>query len=344
MQLSDFDFELPPELIAQEPTEQRTDSRLMILDRSSSRIEHERFAVLGQYLQPGDLLVLNDTRVIPARLLGRKETGGRVEIFLTERLSDDATVWECLARSSRPLKAGMVLRFDEKLTGEIESGAVSPKHRIRFFCEGDAAVHLDRIGHVPLPPYIEREDAPFDRERYQTVFARKEGALAAPTAGLHFTDEFLTQLDGLGIEIRYITLHVGLGTFLPVRSENISEHRMHEERFQVAPETADAINRTRERGRRIVAVGTTVARTLESAWDDETGSVAGGEGKTGIFIYPGYSFRVIDALLTNFHLPRSSLLMLVSAFAGHSFMIDAYLQAVEERYRFYSYGDCMLIH
>ncbi len=343
MKLTDFDFDLPPALIAQKPAAKRTDSRLMVLDRQDKSIHHADFTSLATFLQPGDLIVLNDTRVIPARLFGTKESGGKVEVFLAERVDQDATEWDCLAKSSRPLKAGARLFFDEGLTGEVLSGATAPKWRIRFSGHDDVAAVLDRIGHMPLPPYIDRQDTVADRDRYQTIFARNAGALAAPTAGLHFSDGTLQELQSAGIEIRYLTLHVGIGTFLPVRVENVAEHRMHEERFRVDAETAQAITRARQEGRRVVAIGTTVARTLESVWDEASAEIRCGEGSTDIFIYPGYRFRAVDALLTNFHLPGSTLLMLVSAFAGRDFVLTAYRQAIEARYRFYSYGDCMLI-
>ena len=343
MQLSDFDFNLPPELIARKPAENRAGSRMMVLDRSTSSVIHDHFQSLVQYLNPGDVLVLNDTRVIPARLLGRKETGGKVEIFLTERLADDCSEWECLTKSSKPLKAGTKVLFPEEVSGEMIVCGSMTGNRIRFDRIPDLAEKLDRIGHMPLPPYIGREDDQDDRERYQTVYARKDGALAAPTAGLHFTDEVLAQLASAGIRVEKITLHVGLGTFLPVRVENVADHRMHEERYSVTPETAAAVNEARKSGRRVVAVGTTVARTLESVWDQQADEIVSGAGSTGIFIYPGYQFRAVDALMTNFHLPQSTLLMLVSAFADRDFVLDAYHQAIGEEYRFYSYGDCMLI-
>ncbi len=344
MQLADFDFNLPPDLIAQSPVEKRTDSRLLVLDRKQSTIRHDRFASLLDYLRPGDLLVLNDTRVIPARLRGRKESGGRIEVFLTERLADDGTLWECLAKSSRPPREGGRILFDDALVGEILPGAEAPKWRIRFTCDGDVATCLDRIGQIPLPPYIDRSATEADRERYQTVFANRDGALAAPTAGLHFTDDILRRAAAAGVEIRYVTLHVGIGTFLPVRVEKVAEHRMHAERYRVDAETAAAITAAKRSGRRVVAVGTTVTRTLESVWDETSESLRSGDGRTDIFIYPGHRFRVVDALLTNFHLPRSTLLMLVSAFSGRELVLSAYQAAITERYRFYSYGDCMLIY
>ena len=316
----------------------------MVLNRQESSVRHEAFTSLVKYLEPGDLLVLNDTRVIPARLFGRKESGGKVEVLLVERHDSEATEWDCLTKSSRPLKTGTQLVFDQGLTGIVVGAADHPKWRIRFASDENVAAVLDRIGHMPLPPYIEREDTAGDRERYQTVFAKNSGALAAPTAGLHFNDEILARIEAAGVEIRTITLHVGIGTFLPVRVENIAEHRMHEERFEIDAATARALNDAKKEGRRIVAVGTTVARTLESAWNDDRAEIAAGRASTDIFIYPGYDFRVVDALLTNFHLPGSTLLMLVSAFAGREFILDAYRQAIAEQYRFYSYGDCMLIH
>jgi len=314
----------------------------MLLDRAKSGIRHETFAYLLDFLKPGDLLVLNDTRVIPARLYGRKESGGKVEIFLVERLSPDASEWECMSKSSRPLKSGTKLLFDGGLTGELltDSGRT---RTIRFHFDGELAAHLEKIGHVPLPPYIDRQDKSHDRDRYQTVFAREDGALAAPTAGLHFTTEIIAGAMAAGVDVHYVTLHVGLGTFVPVQVEHIPDHTMHEERYVVSTETAAAITQAKREGRRVIAVGTTVARTLESVFDAESGSVRAGAGKTAIFIYPGYRFRAVDVLLTNFHLPKSTLLMLVSAFAGRDFIMQAYQEAIAAGYRFYSYGDCMLI-
>ncbi|PLY01671.1 MAG: tRNA preQ1(34) S-adenosylmethionine ribosyltransferase-isomerase QueA [Desulfuromonas sp.] len=343
MKLSDFDYDLPSDLIARTPAKERTDSRLLVLDKCSSSVKHEMFRSLENYLNPGDLLLLNDTRVIPARLYGHKETGGRVEILLNEVRDPETDLWDCLSRSSRPLKPGTRIFFDEDLVGEIIAGAEHPCRLIRLTGPDDIAAALDRIGHMPLPPYLGRDDGPEDRERYQTVYAREAGALAAPTAGLHFSNDYLHKLASAGVEIHYLTLHVGLGTFLPVRATSINDHRMHEERFNISERTAEAVSRARHEGRRIVAVGTTVTRTLEAAWDPEAGQLRSGPGRTDIFIYPGYEFKAIDALLTNFHLPQSTLLMLVSAFAGRESVMNAYREAIMYRYRFYSYGDCMLV-
>jgi len=343
MQLADFDYDLPPELIAQTPATERNESRLLVLDRTTSTVSHKTFKSLPDYLRPGDLLVLNDTRVIPARLFGFKETGGKVEILLNEIQDPENQIWDCLSRSSRPLKPGTLIRFDEGLTGEILAGAEHPRRMIRFNGHVDIAGCLERIGHMPLPPYIDREDSTTDRDRYQTVFAREAGALAAPTAGLHFTEESLQKISSNGVEIHYVTLHVGLGTFLPVRADNITEHKMHEERFSLSTETAAALTTAKNEGRRIVAIGTTVTRALESAWNSDAEEMKAGAGRTDIFIYPGYQFKTVDALLTNFHLPQSTLLMLVSAFAGREYILKAYHEAISKQYRFYSYGDCMLI-
>jgi len=341
MQLSDFDFDLPEELIAQAPTAERTASRLMLV-ANGGEFRTGPFVDLAGYLCPGDLLVLNDTRVIPARLLGRKQSGGRIEVFLARRLPGDAETWDCLTRASKNPKPGNRLLFDAGLEGEVLAGAEEGLRRIRFTAPGDVAATLDRVGKMPLPPYIERSATDDDRERYQTVFARHAGALAAPTAGLHFSREYLEALKQSGVEVTTLTLHVGLGTFLPVRDDDVSRHRMHTEDYSISAATAETVNRAKAAGRRIIAVGTTVARTLEAACDAE-GRLQSGHGSTDIFITPGYRFRMIDGLLTNFHLPRSTLLMLVAAFAGRERILAAYAQAVRERFRFYSYGDCMLI-
>ncbi|MDN3517882.1 tRNA preQ1(34) S-adenosylmethionine ribosyltransferase-isomerase QueA [Aquisalimonas lutea] len=338
MHRRDFHFHLPPELIAERPLAERSASRLLCLDGRDGTVRDRRFADLPGLLAPGDLLVLNDTRVIPARLYGRKASGGRVEILL-ERVLDDSRVLAHL-RVSRAPAAGAVIHLDEG--GEAVVGERREEcFELAFRGIDDLHGYLERHGHMPLPPYIERPDDADDRDRYQTVFARTPGAVAAPTAGLHFDDTVLEQLAARGVERADVTLHVGAGTFQPVRTEAIEAHRMHSEVLQVPRATCEAVAACRARGGRVVAVGTTVVRALESA-------AAGGEltpfqGETDIFIYPGYRFRVVDALLTNFHLPESSLIMLVSAFAGHRHTMAAYEHAVAGRYRFFSYGDAMLI-
>ncbi len=353
MLTSDFDFDLPDDRIAQEPAP-RGESRLLVLDAPpGAESRHRRITDLPELLHPGDLLVVNDTRVIPARLFGRRliprvggaeggeaEEGGRVELLLVEPTGEAPHEWTALARPGKKARPGTRLRFGEELEGEVVARLGDGRHRVRFSEEVEP--HLDRLGHVPLPPYIKREDRAEDRERYQTVFAARPGAVAAPTAGLHFTPELLGRLAERGVEVARVTLHVGVGTFKPVTAALVHEHVMDEERFEVPEATAAAVAETRRRGGRIVAVGTTTVRTLESA-AEEDGSVTAGAGRTGLFIYPGYRFRVVDVLLTNFHLPRSTLLMMVSAFAGRERVLAAYREAVEAGYRFYSYGDAMLL-
>ncbi len=344
MQLTDFDYELPEELIAQAPAAQRDASRLMYVDRSRQIVESRQFVDILDYFKAGDVLVVNDTRVIPARLLGHKLTGGKVEIFLVRRVVDcpDTEEWLCLTKSSRALRSGTVVRFSDEFSAEILEEAEAPYRRVRFHYGGDFMEQVEALGHLPLPPYIRREDGPEDRSRYQTVFAREKGAVAAPTAGLHFTTGILRRLEALGVTIVNLTLHVGLGTFLPVRVDDISQHKMHAELYSIPCATADTVNRARCEGRRVVALGTTSARALETAATAD-GQLLAGCGDSEIFIYPGYQFKIVDALVTNFHLPKSTLLMLVSAFAGRDFILSAYRQAVAERFRFFSYGDCMLI-
>ena len=343
MLLDDFDFTLPPELIAQQPCEARDGSRLMVVNRSQGLLSTGQFPEILCHLRCGDVLVVNDTRVIPARLLGKKTTGGRVEVFLSRRLAGEAEVWSCLTRSSKPMRTGAKLQLGHDLVGEVLDGGDGQHRLIRFDCSGDFLSLLDKVGHVPLPPYIRREDGLTDRERYQTVFARNAGAVAAPTAGLHFTEAILGQLRGSGVEIVSLTLHVGLGTFMPVRTSNLLEHRMHSEVYQISEQTATTVNRARKDGRRVIALGTTSTRALEAA-ADEQGVLKAGAGETDIFITPGYRFRIVDGLITNFHLPKSTLLVLVSAFAGRDLMLTAYQRAIDEKFRFFSYGDCMLIH
>ena len=334
---SDFDYELPPERIAQRPAP-RGESRLLVLDREGAE-RHRRVRDLPGLLRAGDLLVLNDTRVIPARLFGRRPGGGQVEILLTGRVNDQE--WDALVRPGRRARPGTILTLDEGLTAEVTEKEESGRHRLRF--SEPIEPHLDRLGHMPLPPYIQRADEAEDRERYQTVWARQPGAVAAPTAGLHFTREILDALTAAGIATAHVTLHVGLGTFKPVTAERIEDHQMESERWELSEETAEAIRRTRARGGRVVAVGTTVVRTLESAALAGEGEIRAGSGATRLFITPGFQFQVVDVLLTNFHLPKSTLLMLVSAFAGRERVLAAYAEAIREEYRFYSYGDAMLV-
>ena len=337
---SDYFFELPGELIAQDPLEERTSSRLLVLDKRTGAVSHHVFRDIGDFLRPGDCLVLNDTRVIPARLLGEREgTGAHVELLLLKRKSGD--VWETLVRPGKKCRPGTRLTFgDGMLKAEILDTVEEGNRLVRFDYEGIFEEVLDRLGEMPLPPYITHKLQ--DRNRYQTVYARHEGSAAAPTAGLHFTKELLDRLEGKGIGIAYVTLHVGLGTFRPVKEENVLEHHMHTEHYEVSREAADTINRTKAQGGRIVCVGTTSCRTLESA-AGEDGLVRPCSGDTDIFIYPGYRFRVLDALITNFHLPESTLIMLVSALAGREHVLAAYEEAVRERYRFFSFGDAMLV-
>lgn len=340
MRLEEFDYDLPPELIAQTPLDRRDESRLLVLERESGKMEHRVFHDLPAYLRPDDVLVLNDTRVLPARLIGRrKHTGGKVEVLLLRELGSDR--WEVLVKPGRRCPEGEELVFgDGKLTGRVLSRTEEGGRIIAFSPGGPKFLEtLNEIGKVPLPPYIRTELK--DQERYQTVYARHLGSAAAPTAGLHFTPELLKAIEERGIAILYLTLHVGLGTFRPVREERIEDHRMHEEYYVVPPGVAEAVNAAKKEGRRVVAVGTTVVRTLESA--GKSGEVKAGAGWTDLFIYPGFEFRIVDALVTNFHLPKSTLLMLVSAFAGREKILRAYQEAIRERYRFFSFGDAMLI-
>lgn len=342
MRLSEFDFELPTELIAQEPLAERTTSRLLVVRRSTGDIEHARFADLPGLLLPGDLMVRNETRVIPARLHGRKASGGQIELLLVERVGGEGELWRCMTRSSKPTRPGCKLLFPEGLEGEVTADLGDGWRAIRFHCPGDLLSHLEVAGEMPLPHYIQRSPAAADRERYQTVYAREPGAVAAPTAGLHFSEETFAALGGRGIETCGLTLHVGPGTFQPVRVDCLDEHRMHRESFAIPEATAEAVNRAHAEARRVVAIGTTSTRALESA-ADEQGRLRSGAAETHLFIRPGYRFRVTDAMVTNFHLPKSTLLILVASFAGRELILEAYRQAVEKKYRFFSYGDCMLI-
>lgn len=337
---SDFYFDLPQELIAQDPPEDRSSSRLLILNRESGEISHHVFREIIDYLNPGDCLVLNNTKVIPARLLGEREgTGAHVEVLLLKRREDD--IWETLVKPGKKCRPGTRLVFgDGLLKAQVLETVEEGNRLIRFEYEGIFEEVLDRLGEMPLPPYITHKLQ--DKNRYQTVYAKYEGSAAAPTAGLHFTEELLRRIEEKGVKTAYVTLHVGLGTFRPVKEENVLEHHMHSEFYQVSEETARTINEVKERGGRVICVGTTSCRTVESA-SDENGQVLSGSGNTQIFIYPGYRFKVLDALITNFHLPESTLVMLVSALAGRERVLDAYEEAVRERYRFFSFGDAMYI-
>ncbi|MCR5390793.1 MAG: tRNA preQ1(34) S-adenosylmethionine ribosyltransferase-isomerase QueA [Lachnospiraceae bacterium] len=340
LNLHDFYYELPEELIAQDPLEDRSSSRLMVLDRESKKIEHKVFKDITGLLRPGDCLVLNNTKVIPARLFGTKEgMTSEVEVLLLKRTEKD--IWECLVRPGKKCRPGALLSFgDGLLKGEILDIGDDGNRHIKFTYEGIFEEILDKLGQMPLPPYIKHKLK--DKNRYQTVYAKYDGSAAAPTAGLHFTPELLKEIEEKGVNLAYVTLHVGLGTFRPVKVENILDHHMHSEFYQITKEAADTINETKRRGGRVICVGTTSCRTIESA-ADESGRLSESSGWTDIFIYPGYKFKVLDSLITNFHLPESTLLMLVSALAGREFILDAYKCAVEEKYRFFSFGDAMFI-
>lgn len=340
MKLKDFWYDLPEELIAQSPAEKRDMSRLLVLDRKTGTIEHRHFRDLPGYLSAGDCLVINNTRVMPARLLGEKEkTGGKIEFVLLKRI--EANVWEVILKPGKIAKPGSRFVFGNgQLKAEILEIVEGGNRIVRFYYDGVFEEVLDKVGIIPLPPYIHATLE--DKERYQTIYSKVNGSAAAPTAGLHFTEEVFGELRKKGIEIAELTLHVGLGTFRPVKTENILEHHMHKEYYHISPEACAMINRAKERGNRVVAVGTTSVRVLETSSSDD-GKVFPGEGETDIFIYPGYKFKVIDALVTNFHLPESTLIMLVSAFAGRETILNAYQEAIRERYRFFSFGDAMLI-
>lgn len=339
MKKSDFFFDLPEELIAQTPIRQRDHSRLLVMDKNTGALEHKYFFDLPNYLRAGDCLVLNDSRVLPARLIGTRASGGSVELVLLRDLGEGR--WECLSRPGRKTKPGTELFFGgDKLKATVESIVEGGNRIVKFHYSGVFLEILESLGKMPLPPYIKEELN--DPERYQTVYSRELGSAAAPTAGLHFTKSLLTELEQMGVTVRYVTLHVGLGTFRPVKEDEIEEHEMHSEFCIVPQETADAVNRTHANGGRVIAVGTTSCRTLES-FTDENGVLLPKSGWTDIFIYPGYKFRCIDALITNFHLPESTLIMLVSALAGRENVLNAYKIAVEEKYRFFSFGDAMLL-
>lgn len=339
MKTSDFYYDLPEELIAQTPLERRDASRLMVLDRRTGEVTHRHFYDIVEYLQPGDCLVMNDSRVLPARLMGHRPTGGVVEVLLLRDLGDKC--WECLCKPGRKMQPGNQVIFgDGELTATVREVREDGNRVVEFHYEGIFLEILERLGKMPLPPYIKAELK--DQERYQTVYSREVGSAAAPTAGLHFTKELLDKIRAKGVSTAFVTLHVGLGTFRPVKAEEITDHHMHSELCMMNQETADLLNATRARGGRIICVGTTSCRTLESLVNPD-GSFCAGSKWTEIFIYPGYTFKAMDGLITNFHLPESTLVMLVSAFAGREHILAAYKQAVEQRYRFFSFGDAMCI-
>lgn len=340
LRTSDYYFDLPQELIAQDPLKDRSASRLLVLDKNTGEVEHHSFKEILNYIEPGDCMVLNNTKVIPARLLGQKEeTGAAIEVLLLNRREDD--VWETLVKPGRKLRKGARMVFgDGLLKAEVVDVVEDGNRLVKFYYDGIWEEVLDQLGEMPLPPYITHKLQ--DKDRYQTVYAKYEGSAAAPTAGLHFTKEILKAAEEKGIRIAYVTLHVGLGTFRPVKVDNVKEHHMHTEYYQVSKEAADLINQTRAEGKHVFCVGTTSCRTVESA-ADENGYLKPCSGNTSIFIYPGYKFKVLDGLITNFHLPESTLVMLVSALAGREHVLAAYEQAIKERYRFFSFGDAMLI-
>ena len=340
MKTSDFYFDLPEELIAQTPLEDRSNSRLMVLDKESGEIQHRVFKDIIEYLNPGDCLVLNNTRVIPARLIGEKvDTGGKIEFLLLKRTEKD--VWQALVKPGKRAKIGTKFSFGNgKLIGEVVGLAEEGSRLVKFYYEGIFEEVLDELGNMPLPPYItERLE---ERERYQTVYSKHNGSAAAPTAGLHFTEELLNDIKAKGIEIAFVTLHVGLGTFRPVKVDNVLEHDMHSEYYIVEKSEAEKINNAKKNGNRVICVGTTSCRTVESA-ANENGEIVASEGWTNIFIYPGYKFKIVDRLITNFHLPESTLIMLVSALSSKDIVLNAYNTAVKEQYRFFSFGDAMII-
>ena len=339
MQVSEFNYELPEELIAQHPIDKRDESRLMVLNRKNKTIEHKIFKDIIDYLKPGDCLVRNNTKVIPARLYGKKDTGANVEFLLLKNMGDD--IWETIVRPGNKLHSGAKVIFgDGILKAEILDTMLGGTRKVKFYYEGIFNEILDKIGLMPLPPYIHEKLK--EKERYQTVYAKFDGSAAAPTAGLHFTPELLEEIQKKQVEIANVTLHVGIGTFRPVKEETIEEHEMHTEHFYIKKEDAEKINKTKQNGGRIIAIGTTSCRVLETV-ADENGIVKECEGDTSIFIYPGYKFKILDALITNFHLPQSTLLMLVSALAEKDYIIKAYEEAVKQKYRFFSFGDAMFI-
>ena len=345
MNISEFDYNLPEELIAQFPAQKRELSRMLVLDRQSDKIEHKHFYDIVDFLSEDDVLILNNTKVIPARLLGEKDTGAKIEVFLLK--NTDGKQWEALIKPSKRVKNGTIIKFSEELQAKVLERIPNDKWMVELIYDGDFYSNRDRVGNISLSNYIERKLSDeqikhLDYERYQTVYAKNRGSVAAPTAGLHFSTEILEKLSKKGINIGYITLNVGLGTFRPVKCENILDHKMDSETYEITQETADLINNAKAMGKNIVAVGTTTVRTLESAYQ-KYGKIKACHDSSEMFIYPGYEFKVIDKLITNFHLPKSTLLMLVSALAGRDKIFEAYKQAIEMKYRFYSYGDCMFI-
>lgn len=349
MDINDFDYELPEELIAQEPMEQRDECRLMVLDREHGTIEHRKFHDIVEYLGPDDIMVMNDSKVIPARLFGIKDkTGVHCEFLLSRKIEGEQDTWETMVRPGRRLKKDDTVTFgDGKLRAKIMGYGADGTRIVKFKYDGIFMERLEELGKMPLPPYIEREAEESDKDMYQTVYAREEGSVAAPTAGLHFTEELLQELRDKGVQQEYVTLHVGIGTFRPVKCDRVEDHQMHFESYSISEEAADHINRAIMAGGRVVSIGTTSTRTLESAayFDEESGRylIKAGHADTGIFIYPGYKYKIVDALITNFHLPKSTLIMLVSALYDREKILEAYKVAVEEKYRFFSYGDAMLI-
>ena len=347
MLLSEFDYELPEELIAQKPCEKRENSKMMVLDRDNHKILHKNFFNIVDLLDESHVLILNNTKVIPARLYGYKDTGAKIEVFLLKEKENHT--WEVLIKPSKRVKDGTVVRISEELSCEVlESLPDDGKWLVKMIYDGDIFEILHRVGNIPLPPYIERKMASeelkkLDFERYQTVYAKDEGSVAAPTAGLHFTKEILQKLQDKGVQVGYVTLNVGIGTFRPVKCENVLEHKMDSEAFEITQETADLINKAKSEGKKIVAVGTTTVRTLETAYQ-QFGEIKACKSASELFIYPPYEFKVIDKLITNFHLPKSTLLMLVSALATKDFIFEGYKEAIANKYRFYSYGDCMFIN
>jgi len=340
LKTSDYYYDLPQELIAQTPLERRDGSRLMTLNKETGEVGHHHFYDLPSFLKPGDCLVMNDSRVLPARLIGRRETGGACEVLLLVDRGNDT--WECLVRPGRKLREGAKVVFGEgDLTAEITEVLPDGNRLVKFHYEGIFLEVLERLGQMPLPPYIKEKLE--NQERYQTVYSREVGSAAAPTAGLHFTKELLARIEAMGVRLCYVTLHVGLGTFRPVKEDDLTHHEMHSEYCVISQETADAINETKRNGGRVICIGTTSCRTIES-WAREDGTMEAAAGWTKIFIYPGYKFKVLDCLVTNFHLPESTLVMLVSALAGRENVLNAYRQAVEEKYRFFSFGDAMFIY
>jgi S-adenosylmethionine:tRNA ribosyltransferase-isomerase len=341
MRVEEFDYRLPTSLIAQYPSPKRGETSLMILHRQNGMIEHQAFQDMTQYLNSADLLVMNNTRVLPSRLVGKKETGGRVEMLLIPSWNGRKGEWQALIKATGKVKPWARIQFEQGLEGEVEE-VKDGKGRVRFASQGEVMDILQKIGHIPLPPYIKRGDEPLDRERYQTVFAERDGSIAAPTAGLHFTNALLQSLKENGVRTTTITLHIGIGTFAPVKARDVEDHAMEAEWIEISEETASEIEETKARGGRVISVGTTTTRALES-FSDGKGGMRSGQGMTSLFIYPPYRFRVIDGMVTNFHLPKSTLIMLVSAFAGKDLIMKAYQEAIRRKYLFYSYGDAMLI-